>query len=136
MKKILNNLKIRDPETGKFESVPGVIGEPAGINYSTEEVLTGDTWIDGKPIYKKVITGTLPSATTNTLLTTLEELESLVNISGYLIPSSNPNDFTPINCYYNANYYFAVWMANKKDIYSNASFAGNYTLIVEYTKID
>ena len=30
--------------------------------YSTEEVKTGETWIDGKPIYRKVITGTLNKA--------------------------------------------------------------------------
>lgn len=28
------------------------------ITYSTEEVLTGDTWIDGKKIYRKIITFT------------------------------------------------------------------------------
>ena len=30
--------------------------------YSTTEVNTGKTWIDSKPIYRKVITGTSPSA--------------------------------------------------------------------------
>jgi hypothetical protein len=29
--------------------------------YSTLEVLTGDTWIDGKPIYRKVVPITIPS---------------------------------------------------------------------------
>lgn len=30
----------------------------AGIKYSTTEVKTGDVWIDGKPIYRRVVTGT------------------------------------------------------------------------------
>ena len=35
--------------------------------YSTEEVKTGETWIDGKPIYRKVITGTLTNAGINVI---------------------------------------------------------------------
>lgn len=31
----------------------------AGKVYSTSEVKTGDVWIDGKPIYRKVITDTI-----------------------------------------------------------------------------
>lgn len=26
-----------------------------GVNYSTEETLTGGTWIDSKPIYRQVL---------------------------------------------------------------------------------
>ena len=32
--------------------------------YSTSEVFTGDYWIDGKPIYRKVLQVTLPSTST------------------------------------------------------------------------
>ena len=31
-------------------------------SYSTTETKTGETWIDGKPIYRKVVSGTIPSA--------------------------------------------------------------------------
>ena len=34
------------------------------LSYSTDEVKTGGTWIDGKPIYRKVITHTLSGALT------------------------------------------------------------------------
>lgn len=37
-------------------------GEELTEIYSTEEVKTNKTWIDGKPIYRKVFTGTLPTA--------------------------------------------------------------------------
>lgn len=41
-------------------------------DYSTSEVNTGKTWIDGKPIYRKVIDlGTLPNASTKTIPTGL-----------------------------------------------------------------
>jgi hypothetical protein len=39
--------------------------KPTWWNYSTSEVATGETWIDGKPIYRKIIDcGALPNATT------------------------------------------------------------------------
>ena len=43
------------------------------ISYSTQEVKTGGTWIDGKPIYRKVIDcGSLPNATTKSVNTGLD----------------------------------------------------------------
>lgn len=36
------------------------------INYSTSETDTGAKWIDGKTIYRKIVTFTLPSANPNT----------------------------------------------------------------------
>ena len=35
-------------------------------DYSTSEVFTGQYWIDGKKIYRKVFTGTIPTLTANT----------------------------------------------------------------------
>lgn len=33
--------------------------------YSTNEVNTGQTWIDGKPIYRKVVNGSVPTTSSN-----------------------------------------------------------------------
>lgn len=41
-----------------------------GFSYSTNETLTGGTWINGKPIYRKVIyIGSLPANTASTFPT-------------------------------------------------------------------
>jgi hypothetical protein len=40
----------------------GLIGKD-GISYSQTETLTGSTWIDGKPIYRKTFKGIAPLAT-------------------------------------------------------------------------
>ena len=43
------------------------------LSYSTQEVKTGETWIDGKPIYRKVIDfGSLPNATAKSVNTGLD----------------------------------------------------------------
>lgn len=48
------------------DTVQGIIN---GEKYSTTEVKTNKTWIDGKPIYRKVIDfGQLPSSNSNPLL--------------------------------------------------------------------
>ena len=54
-------------------------------DYSTSEVKTGATWIDGKPIYRKVFTGTSPSAngyfTSNTGIT---NGDTCINVYGVI----------------------------------------------------
>ena len=74
-------MKARNPSTGNLEEVyvKALDSLPVGTEldfngsvsdipigweqvetYSTDEVKTGDTWIDGKPIYRKVFTLTTP----------------------------------------------------------------------------
>ena len=48
-------------------------------SYSTTEVKTGDTWIDGKPIYRKVITAQMATAGGTTT----------INLANYGINASN-----------------------------------------------
>jgi hypothetical protein len=48
-------------------------------SYSLDEVKTADTWIDGKPIYKKTInTGALPNASTKSLAHNIANIEWVV----------------------------------------------------------
>lgn len=53
--------------------------------YSTDEVFTGKYWIDGKKIYRKVITNISIAVAVNTwtTLTTINNLETLINITTY-----------------------------------------------------
>ena len=48
---------------GTLEKIAGR-AEQEGIAYSTSEVKTNDTWIDGKPIYRKVVSGLNMTLTT------------------------------------------------------------------------
>ena len=48
-------------------------------SYSTEEIKTGGTWIDGKPIYRKVVNvGTLPDKTSKTVLHNIQNLDKVL----------------------------------------------------------
>ena len=58
-------------------------------SYSTEEKLTGGTWIDGKPIYQRTFVGTVSKVNTNTDIGAIDGFESYVDMWGYLIKSDN-----------------------------------------------
>jgi hypothetical protein len=52
-------------------------------SYSTEEVNTGKKWIDGKPIYRKIVDiGALPNATTKTVAHNISNYDVFTTIKG------------------------------------------------------
>lgn len=62
--------------------------------YSTEEVKTGETWIDGKPIYRRIITFVTPSTyPSDFILGRIENLGTTITLRGFIgnvtpLPSS------------------------------------------------
>lgn len=51
--------------------------------YSTEETNTGKTWIDGKPIYRKVVDfGALPNTTSKTVAHGISNLSYITDLRG------------------------------------------------------
>ena len=71
-------------------------------SYSTSEVDTGFTWIDGKHIYKKTINfGTLPNNTTKNVAHSITNLEYVVRIEGTILQGTVQNgNFKPIPLLY------------------------------------
>ena len=74
-----------DPPTWK----PSVSGTGGGGGtselpaYSTSEVLTAERWIDGKPVYRKVVSmGALPNATTKSIAHGISNLDEHLGLSG------------------------------------------------------
>lgn len=59
----------------------------AGRNFSTNEIDTGMTWIDGKPIYRKVYKGTVSQ--TAQVLISASNVDSLVNYDGWYRVAGN-----------------------------------------------
>lgn len=61
--------------------------------YSTTETLTNKVWIDGKPIYRKVFTNTLPTVTEGTAQTVvlgdITNLDELISINSSVKESAN-----------------------------------------------
>lgn len=71
--------------TGSGDIVGNVI-QPngGGITYSTTETLTGDKWIDGKPIYRKVINfGYLPDTDTKTVSLGITSYDRIISVIGF-----------------------------------------------------
>lgn len=107
------------------------------FNYSTEEKVVG-TWIDGKPIYRKVINfGALPNATTKRVAHNISNLKSIIKIEG--IADRGDGFFQSIPLVYRSsdNAYNASLAIEGTDIsiqtnQDRSEFSGYVTL--EYTK--
>ena len=72
-------------------------------SYSTTEQLTGGTWINGKPIYRKVVDfGYLPNATEKNVAHNISNIDKFTHIYGVALNSSNENSY-PLPFGYPAN---------------------------------
>lgn len=105
------------------------------FNYSTEEQVIG-TWIDGKPIYRKVINSTCPSelSTWKTLSSNLNA-DEILSYTGYIEFSTSEHKLlangTPQFTYFQLNK-----TSNELQIatFDNGFFGKPITVIIEYTK--
>ncbi|MDR1246135.1 MAG: hypothetical protein LBK57_03805 [Clostridiales Family XIII bacterium] len=72
------------------------------LDYSTTEVATGETYIDGKPIYRRTFTGTMPvtAADTKARITLMSGVEMLVNVYGNFINIDGTGTVAPVNAWY------------------------------------
>ena len=106
------------------------------LSYSTQEVKTGGTWIDGKPIYRKVLNINGYPATIQTGLTSANEVVGMVckNTVGV-----NDNNFTfggiltDNNTYYPWAYQLSLDNTTLTRITSTYSGTVKF-IILEYTK--
>lgn len=123
-------------------------GGPGGESldiYSTEETRIG-TWIDGKPLYRRVFSGTYPQQL-NTLdpnfqTTTQLSIDTLAKFNGMLHHVTSTymqiNDGeVPINMFAGSNKYIGAYLDSLGLHWycSHSDFLGaNYTIALEYTK--
>ncbi|WP_349947328.1 hypothetical protein ABFV83_02245 [Lacrimispora sp. BS-2] len=114
--------------------------------YSFDEVEIG-TWVDGKPIYRKVISGTLTSNSGNSIVfASVSELniERLINLYGNMIDKNNRAQITlqtsydepgklvaAVNMFYdNADGSIYYHLLNNNGKYSGCTAY----VVIEYTK--
>lgn len=105
--------------------------------YSEEEMKTGEYWIDGKPIYRKVFTGTL----TNAGINVIADLSSL-NFKTIIKIDLISNNTDPISSQYYestaSNFRCYIMPSNKSlRITVGSSYPTlplDYAIILEYTK--
>ena len=99
--------------------------------YSTEEIKTSKKWIDGKPIYKKIIFGKITETAQN-INHQIENIDSYVKLEPYMV--INKMLYPSFNT---GNYYFTIFALSKTQLglqtiegYIN----NNYRVTLEYTK--
>lgn len=103
--------------------------------YSINETLIGK-WIDGSPIYRKVLTFTTSSNNVTAwtdIADISSELNNIINLYGYTVFGSNK---TPIPRYEDTSYYLIFLASGSKLRYRCVGFRSTTCyLVVEYTKI-
>ena len=116
--------------TGAKNYIVATSGNDRDYNFTTEERVIG-TWIDGKPIYRKVFIGTRSTSPVN--LTSEGHYNEIINYYGYFV---NGQEKLPIHMPYN-NTNFIIVLINNNNIrleqYGYAS-GTDYKIVIEYTK--
>ena len=101
------------------------------LSYSTQEVKTGGTWIDGKPIYRKVVDiGTLTDTTSKTVPHNIQNLNKVLETK--LVANDSTNY---IVCNFGGKELKVYIDAANVIITSDNNFTGySGYVIIEYTK--
>lgn len=132
--------KVQDTDMNEIKSV---VNNNANIlqgetTYSLSETDTGKIWIDGKPIYRKVIDfGALPNNAIKNVAHNITNLSYVIFANGISYSSTTGNYF-PIP--YSADSLQAqakMWVTNTDVSLQTLSDRSNYTttyIILEYTK--
>lgn len=113
------------------------------LTYSMEEKQVG-YWIDGKPLYRKVVSfGALPNADTKRVEHGISNLKNVINVSGIAkryIPASQTYSWQPLPLLYagNSTDFNASLSVNPTNISiacdkDRTDFTENY-IFIEYTK--
>lgn len=105
-------------------------------NYTEGEVNTGGTWVDGKPIYRKVIIASGNFAT-NAIISanSFSEAETVISLKGIIIRSDNV--IMPIPIYSGTEYFVSYEIDASKNLklYKGTSITtAKLIAIAEYTK--
>ena len=103
--------------------------------YSTDEVKTNKVWIDGKPIYRKVVTGTINASGNNQVILT-GDIDSLIDYSGYINdPAENLKLIIGKSTYTDGGSSRIIQISNSLYMgYANNYHNLGFYAVVEYTK--
>lgn len=102
--------------------------------YSTSEEIIVGKWIDNKPIYRKVFTGTITS-TREEIDISLLNVETPVKIWALNNYNTLNNSWVLSGFWSDATSYFNSYIANNNLVLTNAGFTNHdYIIVFEYTK--
>lgn len=104
-------------------------------DYSTDEMDTGKTWIDGKEIYRKVYVGS-SYVGTSVIDVGLSNISTMIDVKCIALENSSTNVWF-CNYYDSSNAklsYFFKSDINKIEVWTPANKTYKFTFIMEYTK--
>lgn len=117
------------------ENAPSVHAVKLLNTYSTDEIKIG-TWIDGKPLYRKVIESTSGNINVETVVGSINNFEYLKILTGTIVNSENTSVNFPF--IFNANNLGELFMSSNGSInclVTNGAYANRpIKVIIEYTK--
>lgn len=98
--------------------------------YSTSEVKTNKIWINGKPIYRKTVSGSIANSISHNLTNV-----NFVNAYGYVASSSGAFLVLPSLRITNSNFSIGFYVNSESIIFEKGSSAsGTAYITLEYTK--
>ena len=108
-----------------------------GANYSTQEVSTGEKWVDNKAIYKKTFT----QGSSNAIDISSLNIENIINIEGlirYQIDANNFGVYPIVSASNGFQYQTSFYIVNNQTInfYLGSYYSGAKTISITvwYTK--
>lgn len=136
------SVNMQDVQTQSQTNTTDINNLKNGEVYSTTEVKTNKVWTNNKPIYRKVVEGTLPSlqpasggTADGNIAHGISNFDTLVSISGRMLYSSTWFEFPILSSNQKST---AIRTVNSKNIQIRAadSWQAGPTVvfIVEYTK--
>lgn len=103
--------------------------------YSTNEIKVG-TWVDGKPVYRKVIEGvTSDTSDTGYVISSIKNMETLVSYTGSILDNNSAKH--KIGTYLGAQHNSVLYVDSSGNVYmrhGSAMVNKSYSIIIEYTK--
>lgn len=136
-----------NPEA-KFESYypayfyGGIVVGGGGSDYSLEEQDTGSKWIDGKPIYRAAIAGSVTASGRIQLpqITPCTEIGTIINIYGTAVTPNGDNFMSLPHVNYAGLTYCVGIRAFRNgggELYVGSQYSSglDYVVIIEYTKL-
>lgn len=130
-----------NPPPYPVTSVNGKTGNvviESGLSYSTTETLTGDTWIDGKPIYMRTFTGNSGANKASVSIGNIPNLDMVVDFRGS-VTVADYNLIEPIPSYRattNALWHGIYISSSNHNVNVSSSFSEGafFRVTVYYTK--
>lgn len=102
------------------------------IHAATEQV-TGNTWTDGKPIYRRVITGSVSTLNADAVVGTIASMATVVDFHGTVKRTTGGSIFG-MTYYSSSSDYHRFWVKSNGEVTGRTSTALTVNAIVDYTK--